>query len=102
MHNITQILGHNSNLRCILLQSHLVVDAVEVSVETLVKPPAGVADLGTDVAGVRRAETLLVVVPTERVLHRSAETRHMEAVPVPLIIYPAGGGEDTSIFINKA
>lgn len=43
----------------------LVVDTVEVGVETLVEPPACVADLGADVAGVWRAEALLVVVPTE-------------------------------------
>lgn len=57
------------------------------------EPPAGVADLGTDVASVRRAEALPVMVPTERVLHRSTETRHMEAVLVLLILYPAAGGE---------
>lgn len=75
---------------------YLVVDAVEVGLETLVEPPAGVADLGTDVARVRCAEALLVVVPTERILHRAAETRHMEAVLVLLTVSPAAG-EDISI-----
>lgn len=69
---------------------YLVVDAVEVGVETLVEPPAGVADLGADVAGVRRAEALLVVIPAERILHRPAETRHMQPEPVLLILNPAG------------
>lgn len=77
--------------------SYLVVDAVEVGIETLVEPPACVADLGTDVAGVWCAEALPVVVPTERILHRSAETRHMEAVLVLLILYPAGGGGEEAI-----
>lgn len=72
------------------LVSYLVVDAVEVGVETLVEPPAGVADLSTDVARVWCAEALLVVVPTERILHGSNKTGHMEAVPVLFIIYPAG------------
>lgn len=78
---------------CSCRRSYLVVDAVEVGVETLVEPPAGVADLGTDVAGVWRAEALPVVVPAERILHRSTETRHMEAVLVLLVLYPAGRGQ---------
>lgn len=47
------------------------------------------ADLSADVAGVRCAEASFVVVPTERVLHCPAETRHVEAVLVLLILYPA-------------
>lgn len=77
-------------LVCSCRQPYLVVDTVEVGVETLMEPPAGVAYLGTDVASIWRAEALSVVVPTERILHRSTETRHMEAVVVLLILYPAG------------
>ena len=77
--------------------AYLVVDAVEVGMETLMEPPAGVADLGTDVSGVRCAEDMPVVVPAERILHRSTETRHVEAVPVLLVLYPAGGGEPVKI-----
>lgn len=76
---------------------YLVVDTVEVGLETLVEPPSGVADLGTDVARVRCAEALLVVVPTEGILHRAAEPRHMEAVLVLLTVCPAAG----DISINK-
>lgn len=57
------------------------------------EPPAGVADLGADVAGVWCAEALPVVVPSERVLHRSTETGHMEAVLVLLVLYPAARQE---------
>lgn len=73
--------------------SYLVVDTVEVGLETLVEPPASVADLGTDVACVWCAEALLVVVPTERIFHRATETRHMEAVLVLLTLDPATGGD---------
>lgn len=55
------------------------------------EPPPRVADLCTDVARVRRAEALLVVVPTERIPHRAAEARHVEAVLVLLAVGPAGG-----------
>lgn len=58
------------------------------------EPPAGVADLGTDVAGVRRAESLSGMVPAKRVLHCSTETGHMEAVVVLLTLYPAAGEEE--------
>lgn len=58
------------------------------------EPPAGVADLGTDVAGVRRAEGLPGMVPAKRVLHRSTETGHMEAVVVLLTLYPVAGEEE--------
>lgn len=59
------------------------------------EPPAGVADLGADVACVRRAEGPPVMVPAERVLHRPTETRHMEAVAVLLALHSAaGGGEE--------
>lgn len=78
-----------------LRRFYLVVDAVEIGVETLVEPPAGMADLSTDVAGVWRAEYMLVVVPTKRILHRPTETGHMEAVPALLALYPAG--EKTSL-----
>lgn len=74
--------------------AHLVVDAVEVGMETLMEPPAGVADLSTDVASVRCAEAMTVVVPAERILHCSTETRHVEAVPILLVLYPAGGREE--------
>lgn len=69
--------------------SHLVVDAVEVGAKALVEPPAGVADLGADVACVRRAEGPSVMVPGKRIFHCTAETRHMEAVAVFLTIHPA-------------
>lgn len=82
---------------CSCTRSYLIVHAIEVGIETLVEPPAGVADLSTDVASVWRAEALPVVVPTERILHRSTETRHMEAVLVLLILYPAGGETIISI-----
>lgn len=68
---------------------YLVVDAIEVCIETLVIPPAGVGDLGTDVARVRCAEALLVVVPAERVLHCPAEARHMQTVLSGLILHTA-------------
>lgn len=68
-----------------------VVDSIEVGVEALVVPPAAVGDLCADVATVRGAEALLVVVPAERVLHRPAEARHMEAVLMLLVFHTAGG-----------
>lgn len=71
----------------------LVVDTVEVGLETLVEPPACVADLGTDVARVRCTEGLLVVVPTEGILHRATETRHTDAVLVLLTLNPAADGD---------
>ena len=45
--------------------SYLIINTIEVGVETLVEPPAGMADLSADVSSVRRAEGLLVVIPTE-------------------------------------
>lgn len=69
--------------------THPVVDAVEVGVEALVVPPSAVGDLGADVAAVRRAEALLVVVPAERVLRRPAEAGHAETVPVLLVAHAA-------------
>lgn len=69
--------------------SYLVVDAIEVGLETLAEPPAGVADLGADVAHVWGAEALQVVVPAEGVVQRAAEARHVEAVPVLLAVDPA-------------
>lgn len=75
----------------LLCRVYLVVDSVKVGVETLVEPPSGVADLSADVSCVRRAETVLVVIPAERIFHRSAEARHMEAVLVLLAVYPEPG-----------
>lgn len=72
---------------------HLVVNPVEVGMETLVEPPASVADLSTDVAGVWRAEALLIVVPAEGILHRAGETQHMKAVLVLLVLDPVGETE---------
>lgn len=71
------------------------------------EPPAGVADLSTDVPRVWRAEGLTVVVPAERILHRPTKTRRMEAEVVLLVIYPAAGGDeegpgDTNSFQNEA
>ena len=66
-----------------------VVDAVEVGVEALVVPPAAVGDLSADVAAVGGAEALLVVVPAERVQHRPAEARHVQAVLVLLVFHTA-------------
>lgn len=80
-----------------ICQLYLVVNPVEVGVETLVEPPAGVADLGADVARVWRAEAVLVVIPAERILHRPTETRHMEAILVLLAVYPAAGGQNVDI-----
>ena len=79
--------------------THLVVDPVEVGVEALAEPPARVTDLGTDVPRVRRAETLVVVVPRERILCRPTETRHVEAVLVLLVLGPAGGAEKNLVLI---
>lgn len=50
-----------------------VVDSVKVCIEALVVPPTAVGDLCTDVATVRGAEALLVMVPAERVLHCPTE-----------------------------
>lgn len=66
-----------------------VVDAVQVGVEALVVPPAAVGDLGADVAAVRGAEALLVVVPAEGVLHGAAEARDVQAVLVLLVLHAA-------------
>lgn len=49
-------------------------------------------DLCTDVACVRSAEALLVMVPGKRVLHCATEARHMQAVLVVLILSAARGG----------
>lgn len=67
--------------------SYLVVDAIEVCVETLVVPPASVGDLGTDVARVGCAEALLVMVPAEGVLHSPTEARHMQTVLSALVLH---------------
>lgn len=45
--------------------SYLIVHAIQVSKETLVIPPSSVRNLSTDVARVRGAETLFVMVPAE-------------------------------------
>lgn len=66
-----------------------VVDAVQVGVEALVVPPAAVGDLGADVAAVRGAEALLVMVPAEGVLHGAAEARDVQAVLVLLVLHAA-------------
>lgn len=64
-----------------------VVDAVEVGVETLVVPPAAVGDLGADVAAVRCAEALLVVVPAEGILHGAAEARDVQTILMLLVFH---------------
>lgn len=74
-------------------RTYLVVDTVEVSIETLVEPPASVADLSTDVACVWCAETLQVMIPAERILRCPAETGHMQAVLVVLILDSAARGK---------
>lgn len=74
-------------------RTYLVVDTVEVSIETLVEPPASVADLSTDVARVWCAETLQVMIPAERILRCPAETGHMQAVLVVLILDSAARGK---------
>lgn len=66
-----------------------VVDSVQVGVETLVVPPAAVGDLGADVAAVRSAEALLVVVPAEGILHCAAEARDVQAILVLLVLHTA-------------
>lgn len=72
-----------------LCRLYPVVDAVQVGVEALVVPPAAVGDLGADVAAVRGAEALLVVVPAEGVLHGAAEARDVQAVLVLLVLHAA-------------
>ncbi len=47
------------------MHTYPVVNSIEVGIEALVVPPAAMGDLCTDVATVRRAEALLVVVPAE-------------------------------------
>lgn len=74
-------------------RTYLVVDTVEVSIETLVEPPASVADLSTDVARVWCAETLQVMIPAERILRCPAETGHTQAVLVVLILDSAARGK---------
>lgn len=69
------------------MDTHPVVKAVQVGVETLVVPPTAVGDFSTDVSTVGGAEALLVMVPAERVLNRSAEARHMQAVLVLLVLH---------------
>lgn len=64
-----------------------VIDSIKVGVEALVVPPTAVWDLSADVATVWRAEALLVMVPTERVLHRATEAWHMETVLMLLIFH---------------
>ena len=65
------------------------VDAIQVGIEALVVPPASVRDFCTDVARVRSAEALLVMVPAERVLHCSTEARDMKSVLGRLILNTA-------------
>ena len=64
-------------------ESYLVVDSVEVGMETLAEPPACVADLRADVPGVGGAEHLVVMVPAKRIRHGAAEPGHVQAVPLP-------------------
>lgn len=62
------------------------------------EPPAGMADLSTDVPCVWGAETVLVVIPAEGILHCPTKTRNMEAILILLIIYPVG--QETNIFLQ--
>lgn len=58
------------------------------------EPPAGVADLSTDVSRVWGAETVLVVIPAEGVLHRPTKARHVQAVLILLTVDPVGEGQN--------
>ena len=71
----------------LLVDTHPVVKAIEVGVEALAVPPTAVGDFSTDVSAVGGAEALLVVVPAERVLNRSTEAWHVQAVLVLLILH---------------
>lgn len=68
---------------------YLVVDAVQVGMETLLVPPACVRDLSADVSCVRCAEGLLVVIPAERVFHCTAKARDVEPVLSRFVLDPA-------------
>lgn len=71
----------------LFVDTHPVVKAVEVDVEALAVPPTAVGDFSTDVSAVGGAEALFVMVPAERVLNRSTEAWHMQAVLVLLVLH---------------
>lgn len=80
---------------------YLVVDAIEVCVETLAVPPASVGDLGTDVARVGCAEALFVMIPAEGILHSPAEARHMQTVLRALVLHTANTHTQSADFPRK-